>query len=96
MIIATIIIGIIVLLSARAAGLTDTWIGTGAVAVLPQALWLFDNLWLCVVLWSIATTFYHRLLSDARRKTPVNIGRRSGFVWSFGRYQVGFAMAVTA
>jgi len=105
MIIITVIIGIIALLSARAAGLTDSWLGTGAVAALilymiiaalPQAQWLFDTLWLCAVLWAILTTFYHRLLADARRQTPVVVGRRSGFVWSFGRVTVGVAVGVTA
>ena len=105
MIIATIIIGIIALLAARAAGILDTWLGTGAVtalvlflaiSALPQAQWLFDNLWLCAALWAIVTTFYHRLLSDALRSTPVIVGRRSGFVWSMGRYTVGVAVGVTA
>ena len=105
MIIATIIIGIIALLAARAAGITDTWLGTGAVAALilymvvaalPQAQWLFDNLWLCAVLWAALTTFYHRLLADARRQAPMIVGRRSGFVWSMGRYTVGVAVGVTA
>ena len=105
MIIVTVIIGIIALLAARAAGLTDTWLGTGAVAALilymliaalPQAQWLFDSLWLCVLLWAMLTTFYHRLLADARRQTPVVVGRRSGFVWQLGRYTVGIAVGVTA
>lgn len=105
MIIITVIIGIIALLAARAAGLTDSWLGTGAVtalilymliAALPQAQWLFDNLWLCAALWAIATTFYHRLLSESRRQTPVVVGRRSGFVWTLGRYTVGVAVGVTA
>ena len=34
MIIITVIIGIIALLAARAACLTDTWLGTGAVAAI--------------------------------------------------------------
>ena len=105
MIIVTIIIGIIALLAARAAGITGTWLGTGAVtalvlyiaiSALPQAHWLFDNLWLCAALWAIATTFYHRLLTDARRQTPMIVGQRSGIVWQFGRYQAGFAVGVTA
>lgn len=105
MIIATIIIGIIALLAARAAGITGTWLGTGAVtavvlflaiSALPQAQWLFDNLWLCAALWAIATTFYHRLLADARRQTPTNAGQRTGIVWQVGRYRLAFAMAVTA
>lgn len=105
MIIATIIIGITALLTARAAGITGTWVGTGAVtavvlflviSALPQAHWLFDNLWLCAVLWIIATTFYHRLLADARRQTPVNVGCRSGMVWQCGRYTVVIAVGVTA
>lgn len=105
MIIATIIIGIIALLAARAAGILDTWLGTGAVtafvlflaiSALPQAQWLFDNLWLCAALWAIVTTFYHRLLSDALRSTPVIVGQRTGIVWQVGRYRLAFAMAVTA
>lgn len=105
MIIITVIIGIIALLAARASGLTDTWLGTGAIAALilymliaalPQAQWLFDSLWLCAVLWAMLTTFYHRLLADARRQTPVVAGRRSGFVWQLGRYTVGVAVGVTA
>lgn len=105
MIIVTIIIGIIALLAARAAGIAGTWLGTGAVtalilymviSALPQAQWLFDNLWLCVALWAIATTFYHRLLADKRRQTPVIVGQRTGIVWQVGRYRLAFAMAVTA
>lgn len=105
MIIITVIIGIIALLAARASGLTDTWLGTGAIAALilymliaalPQAQWLFDSLWLCAVLWTMLTTFYHRLLSDKRRQSPVVVGRRSGFVWQLGRYTVGIAVGVTA
>lgn len=105
MIIITVIIGIIALLAARAACLTDTWLGTGAVAAiilymliaaLPQAQWLFDSLWLVAIMWAALTTFYHRLLADARRQTPVVVGRRSGFVWSFGRVTVGIAVGVTA
>lgn len=105
MIIVTVIIGIIALLAARAAGLTDSWLGTGAVTLamlyliitaVPYLHCLFDSLWLCVVLWVVLTTFYHRLLADARRRTPSVVGRRSGFVWAFGRYRLAFAMAVTA
>ena len=105
MIILTIISGTIALLAAHAAGITGTWLGTGAVkalilylliAALPQAQWLFDNLWLCAALWAIATTFYHRLLSESRRQTPVIVGRRSGFVWTLGRYTVGVAVGVSA
>lgn len=105
MITATIIISIIALTAAKAAGITSTWLGTGAVtalilymviAALPGAQWMFDSLWLCVVIWAGLTTFYHRLLADVRRQTPVNVGRRSFFLWSFGRYQVGVAVGVTA
>jgi len=105
MIIITIIIGIIALLAARAAGITDTWLGTGAVAALilymliaalPQAQWLLDSLWLVAIMWAMLTTFYHRLLADARRQTPAVVGRRSGFVWQLGRYTVGVAVGVTA
>lgn len=105
MIIITVIIGIIALLAARASGLTGTWLGTGAVAAiilymlitaLPQAQWLFDSLWLVAIMWAALTTFYHRLLADARRQSPMHVGRRSGFVWQLGRYQVGIAVGVTA
>jgi hypothetical protein len=105
MIIITIIIGIIALLVARASGLTDTWLGTGAIAALilymliaalPQAQWLFDSLWLVAIMWAMLTTFYHRLLADKRRCAPMRAGRRSGVVWSFGRVTVGIAVGVTA
>jgi hypothetical protein len=86
MIIITVIIGIIALLAARASGLTDTWLGTGAIAALilymliaalPQAQWLFDSLWLVAIMWAMLTTFYHRCLptnADARRCASV-VGR---------------------
>ncbi len=105
MIIVTVIIGIIALLAARTAGITDSWLGTGAVAALilymliaalPQAQWLLDSLWLVAIMWAMLTTFYHRLLSDKRRQSPVVVGRRTGFVWSFGRVTVGVAVGVTA
>jgi len=105
MIIITVIIGIIALLAARAAGITATWLGTGAVtlamlyliiAAVPYLHCLFDSLWLCALLWVVLTTFYHRLLADARRQSPMHVGRRSGFVWTLGRYQVGIAVGVTA
>ena len=105
MIIITVIIGIIALLAARASGLTDTWLGTGAIAALilymliaalPQAQWLFDSLWLVAIMWAMLTTFYHRLLADKRRCAPMRAGRRSGVVWSFGRVTVGIAVGVTA
>lgn len=105
MIIITIIISIIALLAARASGLTDTWLGTGAIAALilymliaalPQAQWLFDSLWLVAIMWAMLTTFYHRLLADKRRCAPMRAGRRSGVVWSFGRVTVGIAVGVTA
>lgn len=105
MIIATILISIIALTTAKSVGITSTWLGTGAVTALmlymiitalPQAQWLFDSLWLCAVLWAMLTTFYHRLLADQRRCTPTNAARRTGMVWQFGRYQVGVAVGVTA
>lgn len=105
MIIIAIIIGIIALLAARAAGITDTWLGTGAVAALilymliaslPQAHWLFDTPLLTLAMWAMLTTFYHRLLADDRRQSPVVAGRRSGFVWTLGRYTVGIAVGVRA
>lgn len=105
MIIITIIIGIIALLAAREAGITSTWLGTGAVtaillyliiAAVPYLHCLFDSLWLVAILWAILTTFYHRLLADARRQSPMHVGRRSGFVWTLGRYTVGVAVGVTA
>jgi len=105
MIIATIVIGIIALLAARAVGITDTWLGTGAVtaillyliiAAVPYLHCLFDGLWLVAIIWVVLTTFYHRLLSDARRQSPMHVGRRSGFVWTLGRYTVGVAVGVTA
>ena len=73
MIIITVIIGIIALLAARAAGITSTWLGTGAVtavllyliiAAVPYLHCLFDSLWLVAIIWVVLTTFYHRLLSD--------------------------------
>lgn len=105
MLIITIVISIVALTAAKAAGITSTWLGTGAVsalmlymiiAALPQAQWLFDSLWLCVVFWVAMTTFYHRLLADQRRRAPINIGRRTGMVWQFGRYSVGVAVGVMA
>ncbi len=105
MIIITVIIGIIALLAARASGLTDTWLGTGAIAALilymliaalPQAHWLFDTPLLTLAMWAALTTFYHRLLADKRRCAPMRAGRRSGFVWTMGRYTVGVAVGVTA
>ena len=105
MIIATILLGIIALSIAKAVGIMEWWIGTGSVtaivlllviASLPQVQWLFDTPLLALAIWIIATTFYHRLLADARRQTPVIVGRRSGMVWQFGRYTVGVAVGVTA
>lgn len=105
MIIATILLGIIALSIAKAIGIMEWWIGTGSVtaivllmviAALPQAHWLFDTPLLTLALWAIATTFYHRMLADARRQTPVVVGQRTGIVWQFGRYRLAFAMAVTA
>jgi len=101
----TIIISIIALLSARGAGLTATWLGTGSVTAfvllfimtaVPQCAVLFDSLWIVALIWFGATTFYHRILTDARRQTPLRVGRRSGFVWTVGRYTVGVAVGVTA
>jgi len=105
MMIATILLGIIALSIAKAVGIMEWWIGTGSVtaivlllliAALPQAHWLFDTPLLTLAMWAALTTFYHRLLTDARRQTPVVVGRRSGFVWQLGRYTVGVAVGVTA
>lgn len=101
----TIIISIIALLSAKGAGLTQTWLGTGAVTAfilffimtaVPQCAVLFDSLWIVFLVWAGATTFYHRILTGARRQAPLRVGRRSGVVWTFGRYTVGVAVGVTA
>lgn len=108
MITLTIILGITALLGAYAAGLTQTWVGTSAtsaivlllaIAALPDCHWLLQSAggWLATaLLWAMLTTFYHRLLADARRQAPMIVGRRSGFVWSMGRYTVGVAVGVTA
>ena len=105
MIIATILLGIIALSIAKAVGIMEWWIGTGSVtaivlllviASLPQVQWLFDTPLLALAIWIIATTFYHRLLADARRQTPVNVGCRLGMVWQCGRYTVVIAVGVTA
>lgn len=101
----TIIISVAALVSARAAGLTATWLGTGSVTALvlffimsavPQCAVLFDSLWLVVPVWAGTTTAYHRILTGKRRHAPMRAGRRSGIVWSFGRYTVGIAVGVTA
>lgn len=77
MIALTIIIGILALVAAHSAGLTQTWVGTSAVsavvlmlavASIPGAWWLFDSLggWVTTLsIWAIVTTFYHRLLSES-------------------------------
>lgn len=78
-----------------------------AAAAIPGAWWLFDSVggWVTALsLWAIVTTFYHRLLcealpmvTDSRRQTPLfELKRRHVIGWSFGRYQVGFAVGVTA
>lgn len=116
MIALTIIIGILALVAAYSAGLTQTWVGTSAVsavvlllavAAIPGAWWLFDSVggWVtALALWAIVTTFYHRLLcealpiaADRRRQTPVvELKRRHVIGWSFGRYQIGLAVGVSA
>ena len=77
MIALTIIIGILALVAAYSAGLTQTWVGTSAVsavvlmlavAAIPGAWWLLDSVggWVtALALWAIVTTFYHRLLGEA-------------------------------
>lgn len=78
-----------------------------AIAALPDCHWLLQSAggWLATaLLWAIVTTFYHRLLhepapvvTDSRRQTPtIELRRRHVIGWSFGRYQVGFAVGVTA
>lgn len=116
MIALTIIIGILALIAAYSAGLTQTWVGTSAVsavvlllavAAIPGAWWLFDSVggWVtALALWVGCSTFYYRLLcaplpivTDQRRQTPaVELRRRHVIGWSFGRYQVGLAVGVTA
>lgn len=81
MIIATIILGVIALLGAYAAGITQTWTGTAAasafvlllvISALPSTWWLFDSAtgWFtALALWSIMTVIYHNLLSEAAPTT---------------------------
>ena len=76
MITLTIILGVAMLLCARAVDLTQTWVGTASVsaiilllvmAALPSAWWLFDDIigWMTVLaLWAITTALYHTLLHD--------------------------------
>lgn len=92
MIIFTIIIGAIALITAHAVGITETRLGTAAITAivlllaitaLPQCYWLFDSLagWLTtLVLWAGATLFYHRILTDGRRSTPINADLRRAIV----------------
>lgn len=108
MIIFTIIIGATALLAGHAAGLTTTKIGTAAItaivlllaiSALPECHWLFDSAagWLTTLtLWLATSHYYHRLLTDQRRSTPVvnrqtpAIGRRL-IIWQFGRQRLAFA-----
>lgn len=101
----TIIISVVALVSARAAGLTATWLGTGSVTAMvlffimlsvPQCAVLFDSLWLMLPVWAVTTTGYHRILTGKRRPAPRRAGRWSGVVLSFGRYTVGVAVGVAA
>lgn len=116
MIIITILLGIMALMGAYAAGITQSWLGTAAtsaivllmaVAAIPGAWWLFDDAvgYACTMaLWVASTAFYHRLLcaplpmrTDRRRQTPtIELKRRHVIGWSFGRYQVGVAVGVSA
>lgn len=103
MITASIIIGIIALLAAHQAGITATWLGTGAVTglimllcILAMPAVLVAGFWAIAALWAAVTTFYHVLLATTCRRAPVNAGQRSAFVWSFGRYRVAFAVGVVA
>jgi membrane protein implicated in regulation of membrane protease activity len=77
------------------------------ITALPDCQWLLQSgagLAITTLLWAIVTTFYHRLLSesaplrtDSRRQTPtIELQRRHVYGWSFGRYQVGIAVGVTA
>ncbi len=108
MIVLTLIIGIIALVGAHMAGLTTTWLGTGAataivlmlcISALPACHFLFDsNAGLAVVLgiWLTYTTVLHRLLADGHRSSPIAAEHRRAFVWQWGRYTVGVAMGVSA
>jgi hypothetical protein len=81
MITLTILLGVIAMLAAYYAGLTERWIGTGAVTSIILLLtisgyapvhFLFDTPdgWaLTLLIWAVTTIFYHRLLTDERRST---------------------------
>lgn len=85
MIALTIILGVAMLLCARAVDLTQTWIGTAAasavilllvMAALPSAWWLFDDLigWVTsLALWAITTVLYYALLHDP---APAHVAQR--------------------
>jgi hypothetical protein len=108
MLLVTIITGIIAIIAAYSAGITSTWIGTGsvtgivlflAIAALPQCHFLFDSgvgAFVIVAMWAIYTTFVHRLLSNARRRTPISAGHRSVIAWQFGKNRLALAWEVAA
>lgn len=85
MLLLTITLGITLVICAHAVSITDTWLGTSAVAAvvmlltitaLPDCHWLLQSGagWLTTaLLWAIVTTFYHRLLCEA---LPVVADRR--------------------
>lgn len=106
MILSSLIIGVIALVGAYSAGLTRTWVGTGAatgivlylcVVALPSCHFLFDSmagLAIILAMWAIYTTFIHRILSDARRCSSVVAGRRA-LMWQWGRFTFGVAVGVS-
>lgn len=102
----TIIIGVLALLAAKAAGITDNKLGTAAVtavvllfiiAALPQCYWLFDEpagLLLAALIWIGSTAFYHRILADSRR--PATGAGRRFIIWQLGRQRLAIAYAWSA
>lgn len=105
---ATIILGAIALLMARFAGLTGTWIGTGSITAVitflvilavPSAHFLFDSAWgfgVAALCWLVATSFYHRLLTDNCRQSPIIVGQRAAIAVQWGRHYMAFAVGVSA
>lgn len=104
----TIILGAIALLTAQAAGLTGTWIGTGSITAViiflvilavPSAHFLFDSVWgfgVASLCWLVTTSFYHRLLTGKRRPSAIVAGQRAGFAWQWGRHYMAVVVGVTA